>query len=320
MNYNDTPLAPEDMERLKELVSHFQARERRAQKFSESENRPALFFGILGIEPTNLPFVLADHVVLRPVPEPPGEVELARALNNPSLFGAIGRYSHAIGSELVVYTDRFPTTESATNAAYWIVSGLRIRALISILVPLAIDHSWSTVAARNNQVVGRLIEDVPQAWGFESRQLIEGDWDWVMNHLISIAELWEAPRFRVALESLVEHSHQRSLRMVAATLWAGIEALLDIDTELRFRLAAYSASVLEQRGPGRKDLFVKVKKLYDTRSKAVHGGGLESRHLWIVFEKHACCCLDCFVFVWNKVIYSPVPSWRISCSFEPVLA
>ncbi|PSR24616.1 MAG: hypothetical protein C7B47_14390 [Sulfobacillus thermosulfidooxidans] len=299
MKYNDTSLDPKDIERLTELVSHFQERERRAQKFSDTENRPALFFGILGIEPTNLPFVLADRVVLRPVPEPPGEVELARALMNRELFAAIGRYSHAIGSELVVYTDRFTTTESATNAAYCIVSGLRIRALINILVPAVIDRSWSAVAALNNEVVGRLIEDVPQAWRFESRQLNQGDWDWVMNHLISIAKLWEAPRFRVALESLVEHPHQRSLRMVAATLWAGIEALLDIDTELRFRLAAYLASVLEQRGPGRKELFAKVKKLYDKRSKAVHGGVIGAqalvdsiRETRVLLSRLLCVCVE----------------------------
>jgi hypothetical protein len=86
--------------------------------------------------------------------------------------------------------------------------------------------------------------------------------------------LLELPEFRLAVESLTTHHFASSERMMAATLWAGIEALFEIQSELRFRLAIQIASILEPRGSTRRDLYRRVKKLYDVRSKAVHGSAL----------------------------------------------
>ena len=60
--------------------------------------------------------------------------------------------------------------------------------------------------------------------------------------------------------------------MAAAALWAGFEALFGISSELRFRLSLLAAAYLEERGPERLALYRRIKKLYDYRSKAVHGG------------------------------------------------
>jgi hypothetical protein len=63
--------------------------------------------------------------------------------------------------------------------------------------------------------------------------------------------------------------------MMAAHVWAGIEALVEVQAELRFRLSAYIAAVLEPPGPRRRDLFKRIQKLYDFRSKVVHGASVE---------------------------------------------
>ena len=64
--------------------------------------------------------------------------------------------------------------------------------------------------------------------------------------------------------------------MMAALLWSGIEAIFDINTELRFRLATAIAVVLEPRSGRRTNLYLRVKELYDTRSRIVHGGKVTS--------------------------------------------
>src|SRR3546814_6656156 len=67
------------------------------------------------------------------------------------------------------------------------------------------------------------------------------------------------------------------LRMAIAHLWAGIEALLGISSELRFRISAYIAAYLEPSGPSRVETFKRVRGLYDFRSKAVHGVSLSDK-------------------------------------------
>jgi hypothetical protein len=61
---------------------------------------------------------------------------------------------------------------------------------------------------------------------------------------------------------------------MAATIWSGIEALFNIDRELTFRLALYIAVITETVGEKRYEKFERVKKLYDIRSKIVHGSEL----------------------------------------------
>ena len=60
--------------------------------------------------------------------------------------------------------------------------------------------------------------------------------------------------------------------MSVASLWAGIEGLFVINLELRFRLAALIATMLEPQSEARLTLYRRLKVLYDFRSKAVHGG------------------------------------------------
>jgi Apea-like HEPN len=59
-----------------------------------------------------------------------------------------------------------------------------------------------------------------------------------------------------------------------ASIFSAIEALIDVDQELRFRISMTIAKLLANGPEERQELFRKLKKLYDGRSKCVHGGGL----------------------------------------------
>ena len=269
-------LNDEHLAEIGERVGHFEARKMRAAKRLAAIEGRHWYFAILGLACDANELTLAPLAKLQRVTEPPGEIELAAALENKLIFSAIGRYAHQIQYELAVNREHFGDDQQAFNIAWWVISALRIRTLSEILIPAVADHSWSTIAAvTNGSCHAQLLEDVPQARRLSDPVRVEQiDLEWVGSNLDSFANLLEQPKFRLAVESLSTHHFSTSERMMAATLWAGIEALFEIQSELRFRLAVVIASVLEPRGEARRTLYQLVKKLYDTRSKAVHGSPL----------------------------------------------
>lgn len=62
-------------------------------------------------------------------------------------------------------------------------------------------------------------------------------------------------------------------------LWAGVESLLGVESELSYRLRLYISMLLEKAQTSREVLFASVKKAYDVRSKVVHGIGASSHEI-----------------------------------------
>jgi hypothetical protein len=59
-------------------------------------------------------------------------------------------------------------------------------------------------------------------------------------------------------------------------LWAGIEGLFGVDSEIVFRLSLYAARFLEpDNDNSRSEVFTDVKRLYKQRSAAVHGSWIK---------------------------------------------
>src|SRR3546814_10226633 len=153
--------------------------------------------------------------------------------------------------------------------AWWVITALRVRISPYIIVPLVANYSWSTIAgAPSDSCEVRLIEDVPLAHRFaEPRELLGSDMDWIASHLANLDNLLEDAKFRMAVESLTEHHLQKSLRMAITTLWAGIESLLGISSELRCRISASIAAYLETSEPSRLATFKRFRGLDRQRVK-----------------------------------------------------
>jgi hypothetical protein len=267
----------ETLIKLRGLSDHFAERKRRAKERLSTRGLAGWYFGIVGLNLEGDSFYFADKPVsLEAVEEPPGEVELASALKQQHLFGAIGRYSHGIKHELRVLKSAGMDDETAFNLAWWIISLIRVRTLSEFLVPAASDHSWSVIAGLDANICNiQFIEDVPTAKRLAaSSSISKSDLQWVSQNITKFVGLLETPSFRLAVESLSTHQHQASDRMMVAMLWSGIEALFNVHSELRFRLATFIASALEPPGVSRRNLYQRLKRLYDIRSKAVHGGKL----------------------------------------------
>ncbi len=275
----------DDLKSLKSLVDHFKPfKERRArasERLAQSAGRE-WNFAILGIHTDIERFSLEPIGEFRRVLEPPGEIELAAALKDPRMFGAVGRYSHGISHELAMNREIEECDQQAVFDLGWIfISALRVKTLAEFLVPAAADHSWSVIAAlEQRSCTARLIEDVPQARRVEAPVLVrEGDLEWAVGNITRFMRMLQVPKFRLAVDAITTHQHLLNSRMMVASLWSGIEALMGIQAELRFRLALSVACVLEPRGAQRIERYRQVKKLYDSRSRAVHGAEMSEAEL-----------------------------------------
>nr|WP_227739800.1 HEPN domain-containing protein [Burkholderia cenocepacia] len=260
--------APED------VLTHFKRRKKKAQeRLAALEGTPELCFALSGLVLHGGPYEFPGVATLRAVQQPPGEIELAGALKNKGLMSAIARHMPAVTHELAVLQSALNDPQERLNMGWWIISALRCRSLADLLVPAVANVSWDAIpAVDSDSCEAQLLEDVPAARRLGQVVVVSRDaLDWVHKHLTAWIGILERPAFRLAVDSVTTHHQQANLRMSAAALWAGFESLFGISSELRFRLAALSASFLEDRGPARLALYRRIKALYDYRSKAVHG-------------------------------------------------
>lgn len=104
--------------------------------------------------------------------------------------------------------------------------------------------------------------------------LKDDDIDWINGNFSNARNLLSQSKFSNAVHCLATYSWHSLPNAQLALLWAGIEGLFDINSELIFRLSLYIARFLEgDDKENRKATFNNVKKLYNIRSAAVHGSG-----------------------------------------------
>jgi hypothetical protein len=165
----------------------------------------------------------------------------------------------------------FPRPDIQT--AGLVLGALRVRTGADVFCPAVCERSWATLAGvTGNALRANRVEQVMRTHRFDSASLVTAeDLDWVGRTLGPMVGLMENEHFTTAVEALCSYLHAGNYRMMAAQLWAGVEALFDVQHELSFRVAAITALLLEPRGPSCRDLYKSVKDLYDERSKAVHG-------------------------------------------------
>lgn len=258
-----------------DVLEHFRQRKDSArERLAKLGGTRELCFAVSGLSVECDKYDFSRVAVLRKVEAPPGEIELAQALHRKSLLSAVARHMPSVTHELAVACDGEIFDQSNMNLGWWIISALRTRSQVDILVPTVADVSWDVIpAVEADGCKIQLLEDVPAARRLDVQKAVSVDaLDWVNAQLKSWINLLERPAFRLAVDAMTTHHHHANLRMSAAALWSGFEALFGINSELRFRLALLAAAYLEDRGPERVSLYRRIKKLYDYRSKAVHGG------------------------------------------------
>jgi len=113
-------------------------------------------------------------------------------------------------------------------------------------------------------------------WHVAPRKISAADCQWLASHFSKARGMLDNEVFRSSvhcLSSCYWHPHPRPR---LALVWAGIEALFNIESELSFRLSLLAARFLEPDDrAAAQALFRRVKQLYTARSRAVHGGTMK---------------------------------------------
>jgi hypothetical protein len=100
----------------------------------------------------------------------------------------------------------------------------------------------------------------------------DNDVTWVTTHFSDARLLLDKEKFQTAVHCLASYRWHSMPRIKMAVLWAGIEGLFGASSEIRFRISLYIARFLHPNdSEARKAKFELVKKLYNSRSSAVHG-------------------------------------------------
>ena len=96
--------------------------------------------------------------------------------------------------------------------------------------------------------------------------------NWASAHFNDARLLLGKEKFQTAVHCLASYRWHPMPRIKMAVLWAGIEGMFGASSEIRFRISLYISRFLHPVDTdARKIRFDSVKKLYDSRSSAVHG-------------------------------------------------
>lgn len=107
-------------------------------------------------------------------------------------------------------------------------------------------------------------------------QLTSDDSQWITHHYANARLLLRNERFQTAVHCLATYRWHSMPRVQMAILWAGIEGMFWASSEIRFRISLYVSRFLySENKDQRKMAFDAVKKLYDSRSAAVHGSKIK---------------------------------------------
>lgn len=121
-------------------------------------------------------------------------------------------------------------------------------------------------------VIHNRVFDPPEDDGYA---LSEEDCVWLENNFVKGQALLEEHRFQTAVHCIATYHWHTLPRAQLALLWAGIEGLFGVDSEISFRVSLYAARFLAIQRAEQKMIFDGVRSLYGVRSKAVHGGKLK---------------------------------------------
>jgi hypothetical protein len=250
-------------DRVNELLS---VRDR-ATKRLESFNPTGAFAAIAGIKIDASDLPLGDRFVLRQLAE------------RPQIYGSELTRSLPVTHELHFDVPAGVATEDWVTGAIWTVVALMRASCNGFFIVTEIgDRSWEVVdALGRGQVRTRPLNvSVPPWFGRSAPAELSSDGaEWIARRWFDVLDLRKDRVAHFMLESLETSFSELDQRMAVTKVWAGIEAFLGASTEIRFRLSTLIAAALEAPGDSRFTLYKKLQKLYDTRSRVVHGSAVD---------------------------------------------
>ncbi len=231
-------------------------------------------FAFGGIETDRDVLALASAVRIQRLRSYPSQEILSSKLDSPFVAGIMGHYGpERITHQLIIESNSLGDFEYICDSVRAILAGLRVRTQSELYCPAVCSRSWDDLESATDapSIACRFEPHVYSLDVSEPTKIEKSDLTWVKENLGKVLSLSKQARFSTALDALCSYLHTERDRMKAAQLWVGIEAIFEVEFEISYRLPLLAALMLKPRGPGCKQLRDNVKKLYNERSKAIHG-------------------------------------------------
>lgn len=242
------------------------ARREARDRLATGPDRRGLFLA-LGRVDVETPLDVGDYFVIERLEAPP------------SIFGSDLTKRMSPRYQLAMVLENPESMDDSLVSVMWTCLALLRIATDGLIVPCEIAGvSWDVIdGSPLSRAPGTspVMTEVPRWWPIADTRIGADEAAWVGKSLVTTLKLRADRKFHFALESFDGSYEETDPRMAAAKVWGGIEGLFGISSELRFRLALYVAAVLCPPGPERLELNKKMRRLYDERSKVVHGADVE---------------------------------------------
>ncbi len=222
-------------------------------------------FAVGGLDTQQETLEIGGPISLRRLRGFPTHEQLALSLTSLPVAGAMALYGEkVVRHELVIDAARFEeNTERIFPTASAILAGLRIRTGAEVVCPAVCERSWADLRTNPpNQCRALHVErGLSHQAAAEPKLLLADDLDWVRKNLGTVIRLTDDQSFETAVEALCTYMLAANDRMEVAQLWTGVEAIFDIEYELRYRLLMVNLMTAHDRAELKKGKVIRT--VYD---------------------------------------------------------
>lgn len=216
-------------------------------------------------------FIFDENIIIRPIEFSPSLEELAKRSRSQVEYGFLCAFSGAISFELEAHGTNSKDAAARAWNAQWILVLLSIYGGCPVFSPFqtwaSIQTSSETKIVASNCVGANLVNK-------HSRPFSKAELADCAQKFATFNRLTEDRGFQHAAAIAATNFIEPRKTTRIAAIWSGIEALLGMDKELTFKISLAVAKLLGNNRQDRAELLALTKKLYDMRSKCVHGSGL----------------------------------------------
>jgi hypothetical protein len=150
------------------------------------------------------------------------------------------------------------------------------------------------------------IESTPTR--YQNVTLTMDDAVWIQENMNTGLRFTKESIFQNAMQALTSFHCVPYANVGLLIAWSGLEALFKTSQEISFRLCLYIANYLK-KGPERAEVFERLRRSYDVRSKVTHGSGarLDNIHEHAEYTRDILCeclakCIECGEFPDTKFL------------------
>jgi len=168
------------------------------------------------------------------------------------------------------------------NRAWLLNTLLVLRKKTSINSIALLNQSWNTLK-EVGEVQANLCDyhvKMLKITDLNELKIEEKDISWIKENYETANMLANKhEKFRYSLEVINSWRYCIDIKSAIAIIWAAIESIVDVSSEITYRLSLSISSLLYQRGDDRIKKFQEIKKLYGLRSKVIHGNNLKENEM-----------------------------------------